>query len=163
MVKINDFIKIWWCSMTITKFGNKTWDLRTKQSERKLDSFARFLLWRSIVNWVNTNGLSLNPIKTQFMIFGTPPKLSSITEPMCLKLENHSITQVSTYKYLGVYLDPSLKWKDHIYHSSKKIGSRLALLSRLKRTLPLQSLKLLANSLVLPLFDYCSVAWFAMS
>ena len=114
---------------------------------------------RHVNNWVNTNGLSLNPIKTQFMIFGTPQKLSSITEPMCLKLENHSLTQVSTYKYLGVYLDPSLKWKDHIYHSSKKIGSRLALLSRLKRTLPLQSLKLLANSLVLPLFDYCSVAW----
>ena len=114
---------------------------------------------RHVNSWVNTNGLSLNPIKTQFMIFGTPQKLSSITEPMCLKLENHSITQVSTYKYLGVYLDPSLKWKDHIYHSSKKIGSRLALLSRLKRTLPLQSLKLLANSLVLPLFDYCSVAW----
>ena len=49
-VKINDFIKIWWCSMTITKFGNKTRSLHTKQSERKLDSFARFLLWRSIVN-----------------------------------------------------------------------------------------------------------------
>ena len=110
-------------------------------------------------SWVNTNGLSLNPIKTQFMIFGTPQKLSSITKPMCLKLENHTLTQVSTYKYLGVHLDPSLKWKDHIYHTSKKIGSRLALLSRLKRTLPLQSLKLLANSLVLPLFDYCSVAW----
>ena len=37
----------------VTKFGNKTISLRTKQSERKLDSFARFLLWRSIVNcWV---------------------------------------------------------------------------------------------------------------
>ena len=49
-VKMNDFIKIWWCSVTIMKFGNKTRSLRTKQSERKLDSFARFLLWRSIVN-----------------------------------------------------------------------------------------------------------------
>ena len=40
---MNDF-------MTITKFGNKTRSLRTQQSERKLDSLARFLLWRSIVN-----------------------------------------------------------------------------------------------------------------
>ena len=114
---------------------------------------------RHVNSWVNTNGLSLNPIKTEFMIFGTPPKLSSITKPMCLKLEKHSLTQVSTCKYLGVYLDPNLKWKDHIYHTSNKIGSRLALLSRLKRTLPLQSLKSLANSLVLSLFDYCNVAW----
>ena len=48
MVKMNEFIKIWWCSMTITKFGNKTRSLRTQQSERKLDSLAHFLLWRSI-------------------------------------------------------------------------------------------------------------------
>ena len=37
-------------SMTTTKFGNKTRSLRTKQTERKLHHFARFLLWRSIVN-----------------------------------------------------------------------------------------------------------------
>ena len=37
--------------MTIKKFDNKTRSLRTKQTERKLHSFARFLLWRSIVNY----------------------------------------------------------------------------------------------------------------
>ena len=30
--------------MTTTKFGNKTRSLRNKQTERKLDSFARVLL-----------------------------------------------------------------------------------------------------------------------
>ena len=39
------------CFMITTKFGNKTRSLRTKQTVRKLDSFARFLLWRSIVNY----------------------------------------------------------------------------------------------------------------
>ena len=38
------------CPMTNTKFGNKTRSLRTKQTEGKLDSFARILLWRSIVD-----------------------------------------------------------------------------------------------------------------
>ena len=59
----------------------------------------------------------------------------------------------------GVYLDPVLNWKDHIFHVSKKIGSRLALLSRMKRLLPFTTVKLLANAMVLPLFDYCSIAW----
>ena len=36
--------------MTTTKFGNKTRSLRTKQTERKLDSFVHILLWRSIVD-----------------------------------------------------------------------------------------------------------------
>ena len=36
--------------MTTMKSGNKTRSLCTKQTERKLDSFAHVLLWRSIVN-----------------------------------------------------------------------------------------------------------------
>ena len=67
--------------------------------------------------------------------------------------------QVDSYKYLGVYLDPALNWKEHLQHVSKKIGSRLALLRRLKQFLPLDSVKMLANALVLPLFDYSSIAW----
>ena len=110
-------------------------------------------------NWVQSNGLSVNPTKSQFMIFGTSQKLSTISEPLHLKLEQHELMQVNMYKYLGVYLDPVLNWKEHIQYASKKVGSRLALLSRLKRFLPLESVKLLANTLALPLFDYCSIAW----
>ena len=110
-------------------------------------------------NWVQENGLTLNPNKTQFMIFGTPQKLAAIPNPVNIKLESHTLSQVKSYKYLGVHLDPALNWKEHVYHTSKKISSRLSLMSRLKKSLPLNSLKLLANSLVLPLFDYCSIAW----
>ena len=93
------------------------------------------------------------------MVFGTPKKIANVQKSVCLNLENHPILQVQSYKYLGVYLDPALNWKEHIYHASKKIGSRLGLLSRLKKSLPSKTIQLLANSLVLPLFDYCSVAW----
>ena len=113
----------------------------------------------SVDKWVKENGLSLNPTKTQFMIFGTPTKLARIPQPVSLNLANHAVLQVNNYKYLRVYLDPVLNWREHVYHTSKNIGSRLGLLSRLKRSLPLNTIKLLANSLALPLFDYCSVAW----
>ena len=44
--------KFWWCSMTTTRFGNKTRSLHTKQfSECKLESFTHFALWLSIVNY----------------------------------------------------------------------------------------------------------------
>ena len=33
-------IKLWWCCMATTKFGNKTKSLRTKRNERKLGRFA---------------------------------------------------------------------------------------------------------------------------
>ena len=110
-------------------------------------------------DWVKENGLSLNPTKTQFMIFGTPQKLATIPKVVTLRLESHALLQVKCYKYLGVHLDPVLNWKEHVYCTSKKISSRLGLMSRLRKILPSKSVKLLANSLVLPLFDYCSTAW----
>ena len=82
------------------------------------------------------------------MIFGTSTKLARIPQPVSLQIPG------------GLYLDPVLNWREHVYHTSTKIGSRLGLLSRLKRSaLPLNTIKLLANSLALPLFNYCSVAW----
>ena len=67
-----------------------------------------------INNWVKVNKLALNPTKTKYMICGTVHKLGNISHPLCLKLEDHELLQVNTYKYLGVYLDPVLNWKDHV-------------------------------------------------
>ena len=102
---------------------------------------------KKIQAWVQTNKLAVNPVKTQFMLFGSPLKLATLSQPIKLLLDNQLLSQVDTYKYLGVWLDPTLSWKEHVRHTSKKIASRIALLSRAKRFLPLDSLKLLANSL----------------
>ena len=64
------------------------------------------------------------------------------------------------FKYLGIHLDQSLDWNDHIHFTSRKINSKLlALLRRLRPFLTEQSSRMLANSLVQPHFDYCSSAW----
>ena len=114
---------------------------------------------KSVQEWVQINKLALNPIKTEFMLFGSTNKLSKIQDPIQIKLDDHQIVQVDTFKYLGVYLDSTLNWKEHVTNTSKKVGTRIALLGRLKRYLPVEGLKLLASALVLPLFEYCSNAW----
>ena len=114
---------------------------------------------QNVYKWVNDNGLALNLLKTQFMLFGSSNNLLKITNPIALSVDGYQLTQVDSYKYLGVWLDPTLNWKEQIRCSSKKIGARIARLGRVKKYLPLSSLKLLANSLIMPLFEYCSIAW----
>ena len=105
--------------------------------------------------WVQENGLALNLLKTQFVLYGSSNNLSKSSNTISLNIEGHQLSKVDTYKYLGVWLDPTLNWKEQVKNSSKKIGARIARLGRIKKFLPPSSLKLLANSLIMPLFEYC--------
>ena len=61
---------------------------------------------------------------------------------------------------LGVMLDEQLVWKDHIDYVARKVSQRIGLLRRCaKPVLPEEVLKTLCCSLIMPLIDYCDVAW----
>ena len=112
-----------------------------------------------IVNkWLTQNHLRLNLSKTQYMVFGSRRKLTNCGD-INLAVDNHELERVNTYKYLGVWMDETLTWQKHIEETMKKIGSRLALFGRLRKYLTVDSSKVLANSLILPYFDYCSNSW----
>ena len=52
-----------------------------------------------------------------------------------------------------------LNWKDHVEEMSMKIGIRLKIMSRIRAYLTLEAAKAVYNGLILPIFDYCDVAW----
>ena len=57
---------------------------------------------------------------------------------------------VENFKYLGVLLDQTLSWKDHIDYIGSKISSRLGVLRRARKVLPKATCLLLYNTLILP-------------
>ena len=61
-----------------------------------------------------------------------------------------SIEQVWEFKYLGVWLDSSLKFTSHISKMSSKISSAIGVISRVSRYLPVFQRKMLYNAMVLP-------------
>ena len=66
------------------------------------------------------------------------------------------------FKYLGIVLDDSLMWKDHVrYVISYKVGKRVGVLWRLRRNITIHAAFEMYNSLILPIFDYCDVVWSA--
>ena len=69
------------------------------------------------------------------------------------------LDRVYQFKYLGVILDPCLSWNDHIDYIASKISSRLGMLRKARKIIPRASCITLYDSMVLPLFDYCSAVW----
>ena len=76
-----------------------------------------------------------------------------------VRLDMDRIEQVGEFKYLGVWLDSSLKFTCHISKMSSKISSAIGVISRVSRYLPVVQRKMLYNAMVLPYFNYCSITW----
>ena len=72
----------------------------------------------NIEEWLRCNRLSLNVLKTNYMIFTTKNKLSHDVD---IFVNNVRIERVYVTKFLGVQIDSKLKWKNHIEYTCKKI------------------------------------------
>jgi len=60
--------------------------------------------------WSATKYMYINCKKTKEMILGPLSK----QQPLPLLISDHNVEQVTSYKLLGVTIDASLKWVDHI-------------------------------------------------
>ena len=78
---------------------------------------------------------------------------------MRIKLDNAIIKEQEKVKYLGVYIDKSLKWSHHIEHLSIIVSRNIGVINRSKYLLNTKSLLLLYNALVLPYINYCCLVW----
>ena len=68
-------------------------------------------------SWLKGNKLSLNVMKTHSMLISTKPKLKALkskNESLRSKIQVDKLEVVQKTKYLGVQIDDSLDWKEHI-------------------------------------------------
>ena len=113
---------------------------------------------RGVMQWFNTNRLSVNLKKTNFVMFGSPSKIRKLRK--CeIFLENINISRTNTAKFLGVIIDETLSWKNHINNIKGKISKNIGIIKRLKYKLPEKTLNTLYNTLVFPYFNYCNIIW----
>ena len=65
----------------------------------------------TVEKWCSSIGLSVNPNKTNIVIFTKKRKLSGSFEPLLFGVTLHRSDSV---KYLGVILDSRLTWREHV-------------------------------------------------
>jgi hypothetical protein len=118
---------------------------------------------KNIYNWLCANKLCLNVKKTQYCIFS--PKNSNYEVKGSVKINNEVINQIGKYnkdecvKFLGIYIDKHLTWKEHINIISSKISRAIFAINRVKHILPHKSLKSLYYTLIHSHITYGIQAW----
>ena len=90
--------------------------------------------------WLSVNWLSLNIDKTNFVIFHpfNKPMKYSVT----IMIHKKAISEKKSIKYLGVLIDSTLCWKDHVSYLSKKWSRAVGILYKLR---PFVNTKIMKN------------------
>lgn len=111
-----------------------------------------------ITDWLCLNKLSLNAKKTKMMIFHHRQRNISNLK-LNLYINNTKIEQVNEFNFLGLLLDECMTWNSHIQKISSKISVVNGILSRLKRFLPSDILKIIYNALIQPHLNFGVLLW----
>ena len=82
-----------------------------------------------VSNWLSANKLSLNVKKSNFLHFhyGNCKK-----NTLDLKLDGIAVEEKKVAKYLGVYIDNKLNWKNHIEHVRTKLSKGNGMISKIR-------------------------------
>ena len=109
----------------------------------------------NVATWLQTNKLSLNVDKSNFIIFKCNKKDTSNVH---IEIGGRSISHVRETKFLGVTIDDKLTWK-YIKNISRKISKSLAIIYKLKPFVNNKTLLDLYHSLIYTYLTYCNIVW----
>ena len=110
-------------------------------------------------NWLIANRLTLNVLKTEFMLIGSRQRMATLTQELDLSINGISLKRVNSSKCLGIEIDEFLTWDAHIASISRKVSSGIGVLKKIKPFVPTFNLISVYQSIVEPYFDYCSIVW----
>ena len=83
-----------------------------------------------VFEWFCANRLSINAAKMEFIIFWPPKK--PFNQRIVLKLNGIKIFESPKIKYLGVILDPFLRWNHHINELTKKLNRAIGMIYKIR-------------------------------
>ena len=114
-------------------------------------------------DWLIRNKLQHHPTKTKVMYIGSKHYPKTLICDHIIMINNQLVPLVKSFTCLGVNLDETLEWSEHIEMIFKKvaagIGTIQLTLKRIKSFIPACKLQTVYCALIQPYFDYCSLLW----
>ena len=120
-------------------FADDTNLLHISKYIKKLNKFVSFDL-KNLSNWLNANKISLNVSKTELIMF--KPRMKKVDFDLKLKLNGKRLYPTKSVKYLGIKIDESLSWNEHISDIAIKLNSANAMLYKVREFVNTRVLKL---------------------
>lgn len=123
----------------------------------------------TVSDWLKTNLLTLNMEKTRFVTFSPrnvsqPPLSFSLTVHQCHSETNThdlcpKISRTNAVKYLGLKIDGTLSWQEHINDLVGKVRKLIFVFRKLRTSSDLHILKMVYYALAHSVITYCIVVW----
>ena len=102
----------------------------------------------AIARWCCMNSLLINPGKTKLLVIGVPQLIRTPPSIPPVKLLGKEIKPVTVAKGLGVLIDSSLSYNEHVTKTVSNCMYRLIRINRIKHLLDRKTLLLLINAFV---------------
>ena len=109
----------------------------------------------TIRDWANQWIVSFNPTKTKSLLVTLKRNLV----PPPLHFDGQRLDEVKCHKHLGIHLNSTLTWKDHITYIAENTNKKLNILSSLSHTLDRKTLLVMYNSFIRPCLEYGNILW----
>ena len=113
----------------------------------------------SLKNWMTSNKLTFNTLKTEFLVIASRTKVKEVKETLCVYVQGEPIYRSPYAKSLGFYIDQQLDWEDHVTHVVKKCNSGLSALRNSRGSLPKEALLAIYRSLIESHLHYGISVW----
>ena len=115
-----------------------------------------------VKEWCDTNRLSINFKKTNYMIIKSNKK--KIADTFKVKLPNkdgseYTLEKKHCIKYLRVLIDDTISWNYHLSYTCSRISRNTGIFPKLRHFLDLKQLKQLFYNLIYPYLSYAILAW----
>lgn len=144
----------------IEQYADDTQLIRTCKPENITDTITKCSEDLSIIRKLSKDrNLVFNCKKTNFLIVGSKrflakPEVSEINSFIC---ESDSINRIYSVKNLGVTFDPNLTWCNHFPKVFSSCYHQIRILKKIYKLCNYRTRKYLAETLILPKIDYCSI------
>ena len=105
------------------------------------------------------NKIKINYDKSKFIMFSYGKKYTLDK----IKFGSNFISSTDNTKFLGIFVDNHLNFKSHVNSICNKTSKVVGLLFRLNNVLPIDSLKMLYNTLLMPHLMYGIEIWYGIT
>ena len=114
-----------------------------------------------VSNWLMANKLTVYKHKeNQLCYFWGAPKTITLKYVLFnIRINNKTIECKSHTKFLGVYVDENLNWKEHVNLTANKVSKSIGIITKARFYLTMPSLRTLYFALVYPYLPYGTIVW----
>ena len=114
---------------------------------------------RKIAAWCCTNSLLINPEKPKLLLLGTRQMLNKVPDSFGLEILGKQSYPSPFAKDLGVTIDASLTFDEHVTNLVSSCTGILCQINRAKYLLDKQTISIIINALVFSKLYYYSSVW----